>query len=472
MRSFKCIVAVACGLLLSACKTFSPDGGMGLVSAATEEAIQKDVVAVRGADDERRAREVVDRLLRRPLSAEAAVQIALLNNRGLQAAFSELASAEAQMVESSLPPSPTVSLLRLASSAELEIERKIVADILALATLPARADIAADRFLQAQYRAIAETLRVATEARRAYYRAVAARESAGALAQAKLAAGAASELAGKLGATGAMNKLDQAREHVFYAEVSAQSATAQQRIMSERERLIRALGLWGSDLGFRLPNALPVLPPRIQALPSVEVEAVRRRVDVRIARIELDFMAKSASLTQATRFLNLLELAGISKTTREAGSSPVRAQGVEAEFQIPLFDFGEARVRQAEEKYRGALHRLAEKAVNARSEAREAYAAYRSSYEVAVHYQREILPLRKIIAEETQLRYGAMQIDDFALLIEARQRLAAIGVAIEAKRDFWLRKTDVLNAVLGGAPAASNEAPAPMSAPESRAGGR
>ncbi|HEV1999936.1 MAG TPA: TolC family protein, partial [Xanthobacteraceae bacterium] len=270
---------------------------------------------------------------------------------------------------------------------------------------------------------------------------------------------------------GAMNKLDQAREHVFYAEVSAQLATAQQRITSERERLIRALGLWGSDLGFRLPNALPALPPRIQALPTVEVEAVRQRVDLRIARIELDLIAKSARLTQATRFLNLLELAGISKTTRGAGSPLVHARGVEAEFQIPLFDFGEARVRQAEEAYRGALHRLAEKAVNARSEAREAYVAYRSSYEIAVHYQREILPLRKIIAEETQLRYGAMQIDDFALLVEARQRLAAIAAAIEAKRDFWLRKTDVLNAVLGGAATASNEAPAPMSAPESRAGG-
>ena len=372
------------------------------------------------------------------------------------------------MVESSLPPSPTFSLLRLASSAELEIERKIVADILALATLPARADIAADRFLQAQYRAIAETLRVATEARRAYYRAVAARESAGALAQAKLAAEAASELAGKLGATGAMNKLDQAREHVFYAEVSAQLATARQRITGERERLTRALGLWGGDLGFRLPSALPALPPRIQSLPTVEVEAIRRRTDLQIARIELDALAKSLELTQATRFLSLLELAGISKTVRETGSAPIHARGFEADFQIPIFDAGEARVRGAGESYRRAVHRLAEKAVNARSEAREAYFAYRSSYEIAVHYQREILPLRKIISEETQLRYGAMQIDDFALLAEARQRLAAIVAAIEAKRDFWLRKTDLLSAVLTGAEGGPRETPAP----ESRAGGQ
>ena len=119
----------------------------------------------------------------------------------------------------------------------------IVADILALATLPARAEVAADRFWQAQLRAAEETLRVAADTRRAFYRAVAARQLAGFFQQAQSAAQTASELARRLGESGAMNKLDQAREQVFYAEVTAQLATARQRAASERERLVRG----GSD---------------------------------------------------------------------------------------------------------------------------------------------------------------------------------------------------------------------------------
>jgi outer membrane protein TolC len=88
--------------------------------------------------------------------------------------------------------------------------------------------------------------------------------------------------------------------------------------------------------------------------------------------------------------------------------------------------------------------------VNARSEAREAYRGYRSTYDIAGHYQREVLPLRKIISDETQLRYGAMQIDDFALLAEARQRINSTIAAIEAKRDFWLASVDLGVAAIGG----------------------
>src|SRR5207245_2324233 len=109
------------------------------------------------------------------------------------------ALAEAQMVEGSLPPNPRISYLRIAGSAELEIERAVVADILALATLPARSEIALVRFRQAQLRAALETLRLAVETRRAYYRTVAAQELAVFLAQAQSAAETAAQLAVRLG---------------------------------------------------------------------------------------------------------------------------------------------------------------------------------------------------------------------------------------------------------------------------------
>jgi outer membrane protein TolC len=455
------VAAVAAGsLLLAACKTFSPDGGLGPVAAFANQELGKDVVAIRNAEDARTARSAVERLLKRPLTADAAVRIALLNSRRLQAAYNELAIAEAARVGSSLPPNPTFSLSRIAGSGEVEIERKIIGDILALATLPVRADIAADRFRQAQLRAIAETLRVAVGARRAWYRAMAANELVGFLAQAQTSAALAAQLARRLGESGAMNKLDQAREQVFYADVATQLASARQRADSERERLARMLGLWGSDLDFRLAGTLPALPARPKALPAIESDAIKRRVDLQIARIEIDALAKLHGLTNATRFINFVEVAGVSRTTRLAEGGKLRERGVEVEFQIPLFDFGEVRVREAEQSYMEAVNRLLERAVNARSEARDAYRGYRAAYDIAAHFEREVLPLRKIISEETLLRYNAMQIDVFALLAETRQRIAATTAAIEARRDFWLADTNLFVAVVVGGSAGDTGEPA------------
>jgi len=418
-------------LLLGGCASFSPDAGMGVVSGIAATELTKDALKIDGEEAAAAGRARVRRLLASTLAVDAAVQIALLNNRGLQAAYNELGIAEAATVEASLPPNPAFAISRLSTSVELDIERRIVGDILALATLPVRANIAADRFHQAQLRAAEETLRVAAEARRNYYRAVASRQLVTFLTKASSAAETAAKLARQLGETGAMSKLDQAREQSFYVDIATQLIAARQHAEREREALIRSLGLWGNEIEFKLPQMLPAVPQRPMSLPAVEVDAVRRRVDLQIVRIEVDTLAKSYGLTNATRFINLLDVAGVSRTQREAGGARGTGGGVEV-----------------------------------RSEARDAYAAYRSTYDIAVRYRDQALPLRQTITEETLLRYGAMQIDVFTLLTEARQRLAVNIAAIEAQRDFWLAATNLGAAVAGGgvAPGGGAVSSAAMSA--------
>jgi len=462
-------VPLAAFLLIGGCAGFSPDGGLLPVNEIAGPALGQDAVALRTPEQADAARSRVKALLRRPLTADRAVSIALLNNRELQAAYNTLGLAEAAMVQAGLPANPTVSLERITGPGSVEIEGRIVGSLLQLATLPLRSEIASDRFRQAQLQAAADTLRIASEARRAFYRTVAAQALVAHFAQARETAQTAAELARRLGETGAMNKLDQARNQAFHAEIVAQSGTARLRAASERERLVRALGLWGDDLDFRLPAQLPPLPARARSLAHIETEAVRRRVDLQMARIEADLLAKSYGLTNATRFINLLDVAGIGTSKREGGES-VRERGFEIELQVPIFDFGAVKVRQAEENYLQAVNRLTAKAVNVRSEAREAYRAYRASYDIARHYRREVLPLRQIISDEVLLRYNAMQIDVFALLTEARQRVSAANAAIEAERDFWLAETNLGSAVLGGNAPGASEATSPTVAAEAAGG--
>ena len=465
-------LAIASLLILGGCASFSNDTGMDVVTATAGVGINKQVVAIRGDDDATVARKATDNLLKRPLTADAAVQIALLNNMGLQAAYNELGIAEAARVQASIMPNPTISVGRISGSAEIEVEKRIVGNILALATLPVRAELATNRFRQAQLRAAEETLRVAAETRRAYYRAVASRQTIFVMADAKSSAETATKLTTRLGESGAISKLAQARDHVAFAEIAAQLAAARQRMLTERERLIRWMGLWGNDLAFRLPDNLPSMPRRVQVLPAVESEAVLRRVDIQIARLELDAMAKSYGLTQATRFVNLLEVAGVAKDTRDrATGETTRDRGFEVEFQIPLFDFGEVRARQAEQSYLQAVNRLTEKAVNARSQARESYRTYRAAYDIAAHYRTEVLPLRKIISDEMLLRYNAMQIDVLTLLTEVRQRTASINASVDAQREFWLASVDLAAAVMGGGVSGASEGSGMAAAAPAESGG-
>ncbi|CCD87550.1 putative Outer membrane efflux protein; copper resistance protein B [Bradyrhizobium sp. ORS 285] len=450
MQGIKRIAALAAAMALAGCASFSPDGGMSVVTDITARTTAKEVASVRTEDDAARVRDATHRLLARPLSADAAVQVALFNNKGLQAAFHQLALSEADAIEASLPPNPTFSLMRISGDGAFEAERQVAGDILALATLPLRSEIARERFHQAQLRAALTTVRLAAEVRRAHVRVVAANQLVTLLVEAQSAAEATAKLAAKLGETGALNRLDQAREQVFYAETTAELATARRAAGSARERLIRLMGLWGDDLTFRLPDHLPTLPRRPLTEPFIERDAVAHRIDLQIARQELTALATSLQLTEATRFVTLLDLAGLDRRTGEADGRVIRERGYDVQFQIPIFDGGEVRLRQAAETYNIAFNRLSERAVTVRSEARDAYHSYRAAYDIAGHYAREVLPLRQIISEEMQLRYSSMQVDIFALLLEARQRLASRRAAIDAVRDFFLAEAELSAAVDGG----------------------
>jgi outer membrane protein TolC len=443
-------VLIAAAASLSACRTFSPDGGMDTVAMVAGTGLNKDVIQVRSPEDEAAVRTRVTRMLHHPLSADAAVQIALLNNLDLQAAYNRLGIAEALAVKASRPPALSFSLSDVSTPVELDIERKVIGSLLSLVTMPARTRIASDQFAQAELRAAEDTLRVAAETRRAYVRAVASREIGAALGEAKANAEASAELAGHLQQTGAVNKLDQARRELFATETDTELVGARQQATAAHEKLTRLMGLWHTDLDAYLPSALPQLPGSTRSVRAIEQEALNSRVAVQMARLEMEAMAKSYGLTRKTHFLNALDAAGISKMQKDKGEERAEGGGYELVLEVPLFDFGKANVREAEQRYLEAANRLGQLGANAASEAREAYGAYRATYTIARKYEAEVLPLHQTISAETELQYNAMQIDAFALLQAAREQVRAKVAGIEAKRNFWLASTDLSVAMLGG----------------------
>ena len=451
----KVTVTVLIGLLAGGCAKFTADGGMSPVTDNVRREIGKDAVKLSSAEATQRARERVQALLSEPLSEDTAVQIALLNNRGLQAAYNDLGVSEAEYVQATLPPNPALTVSRVfGPTGFAEVGFQLVGNLLAFATLPRKSEIAKREFEEARYRAVATTLSLSVDARRAYVRAVAARQQLALLEQARQTADASANMMKQLGETGAANKLDQARVTTFYAELSAQVAQARLAEKREREALNRIMGLWGSDLDYKLPSRLPALPAAADNLADVEVEALRRRVDLIILRYEIVTLAKSVGFVEATRYMSFLEL-GLGyrnelEISDEGRQSSKNRYGLDLGIVIPVFDTGEARVTTAREIYMRAINRLTERSVNARSEARLAYSTYRATYDIARYYQTRILPLRRQISSEVLLRYNGMLVDVFEVLVEERDRISANVAALNALRDFHLAIADLQAALIVG----------------------
>lgn len=438
-------------LALSGCATFSADGGMDAVDRATTTKAGASTKLLRNDDDRRALAAQLAPMLAQPLSVDDAVRIALFNNRGLQATYWELGIAEADLVQAGRLQNPVFGYEHKRGGGQTSIERSLTMNLVGLITAPLATRIEGRLFEQTKLRVAAAAVTTAFDTRRAYYEAVA---GAQAVEYAKGVAGAAdasAELAQRMRRAGNWSAYDQAREQAFHAEAMADVARASKDASAARERLTRLLGLAGKEADYPLPDRLPDLPAAPRELADVEQAALRERLDVQAATQDTAHTAAALGLARATRFINVLELGALRE---HEGGEPV-SRGYELSLEIPLFDWGSARTRRAEAVYMQSANRLADTAVHARSEAREAYRAYRTSYDLARHYRDVVIPLRKQLADETLLRYNGMLLSTFELLADAREQTVAVAAAIAALKEYWIADADLESALGGRLPPAS-----------------
>ncbi len=443
MRKFVRTSVGLSALLLAGCASLSPDGGLNDVSSLTQNRIGQ---AAHFTKDASGGAQQVQELLRSPLTVESAVQVALLNNSALRVSFAELGVAEADFVQAGRMRNPGFSFGRLSGGGDAEIDRSVMLDIVGLLTLPTRKRIEGRRFEQAKLQVAAQAVQLAADTRRAYFTAVAAAQSAAFAAQVRAAAEASSELGDSLAKVGNWSRLDQARERAFYQDAVTQLARAKFEATASREQLIRLLGLWGAQQEFALPDRLPDLPTRPREMNNAEAQAMSQRLDVLAARWDTEATASALGLTKTTAFINVFD-AGYQN--RSATGRP-RDNGYQVSLELPIFDWGGAKVARAEALYMQSVHRTTDIAVRARSEVREAYSGYRTTYDIARHYRDDVVPLRRKISDAVLLRYNGMLASVFELLADSRDQLASVNTAIETQRDFWIAETKLQVAINGG----------------------
>lgn len=430
-------------IFLAGCASLSADGGLNDVSSLTQSRIGQAANFKKDSGDNGAE---IQALLGKPLTAESAVQIALLNNSALKASFAELGVAEADFVQAGRMRNPSFSFGRVKGGGDAEIDRNVMFDIAGLLTLPTRKRIEHGRFEQAKLQAALQATQLASDTRRAYFIAVAAGQSAAFAEQVRDAAEASSELAESMAKVGNWSKLDQARERAFYQDAVTQLARTKHEAIASREQLIRLLGLWGAQQDFSLPDRLPDLPSQPKEMNDAEAQALSQRLDVLAARRDTEATASALGLTKATAFFNVFDAGYANKST----TGLPRENGYQVSLELPIFDWGGAKVARAEAQYMQSVHRTTDVAVRARSEVREAYSSYRTTYDIARHYRDDVVPLRKKISDEVLLRYNGMLASVFELLADSREQLMSVNTAIETQRDFWIAETKLKSAISGG----------------------
>ena len=398
-------------------------------------------------------------LLETNLTAQAAVRIALLNNRSLQAEFEGIGISQADMAQASrLKNIELVGSWRFPDRPPslMDVEYSAAADFLDLLTLPARKKIAARNLEETKLRVADRVLRLASETQTAFYTLQAGEQLAKRLGVSVEINDAAADVAQRQYDAGNINDLELQNQQssVAQSRLDLMQSQAQARVV--RERLNRLLGLAGEQINWQIADELPSLPEQESPLENLESLAVNQRLDLAAARRQAESVAAALRLKNKTRFLPGVTV-GVSTERNTDGQ---RVTGPTLGLELPLFDQGQPALARLAAQYRQGQNNYAAMDVNIRSEVRQTREALLAARNTAEHYSKTLLPQRQKILHETLLHYNAMQKNSYDLLAaKEREQLAERGY-VEALRDYWIARAELERAV-GGRLSLTNETNAP-----------
>jgi cobalt-zinc-cadmium efflux system outer membrane protein len=437
---------------LGGCTTVSLNAGFDEVSALVEERGARKIFWNSGTELDKEALEQVRSLLKGKLTVDEAVQVALLNNRQLQATYSELGVAQADLVQAGLLRNPIfhAAVLFLQKGGRPELEAGADMNFLDVFYVPLRRRVAAARFEEAKLLVTGAVLDFAAQVRTAFYLHQ-ANEQMLELRQTIVQALTASlEVARRLNEAGNTTDLDFARERALTEAGKLALRSAEVAVRQSREHLNNLMGLWGKDTEWQIDERLLNIPEQGMQTADIERSALSRSVDLSHARQRILVAGEQLGFNRSTALLPELDF-GV-HGEREEGSWQV---GPEIAFPIPLFDQGQARISRALAELRRAQMEYYGLAVRIRSTARALRDRMEGARDRALYYRDILLPLQERIVNEVQLQYNAMQIGPIQLLRAREQQIETAVAYIEALHDYWLARGD-LGQILNGRLPSSN----------------
>src|SRR5438045_6915856 len=408
----------------------------------------KQVEWQKDAEPSDQIRGAIRTLLRRSLSADAAVQIALLNNRELEATFEGIGSAQADLIEAGLLKNPIFAgdaRFPNRSPSGTNIEMSIAQEFFDLLLIPFRKKVAATQLAKTKLRVCDTILKLAAETKTAFYELQAEQQLLGRLKAINETDATAVELAQRQHEAGNINDLDLANQQATYSQSKLDIAETTASIRAGREKLNRLMGTWGDDTAWKIDDKLSELPAADVAQRRLESLAINQRLDLAATKVEIGAVVGSLGITKTYRYVGSVEV-GVD-TEKETDGQRVTVPTWQLE--LPIFNRGEGRIAKLQAQLRQAERRLESEAVAIRAEVREARDRLIAKRDLTTYYRDELLPGRKKILKLTLTHYNAMLKSPYDLLLAKQNEILAERSYIGALRDYWIARADLERAVGG-----------------------
>jgi cobalt-zinc-cadmium efflux system outer membrane protein len=434
------LLAAVLPLAVAGCATANPK--------AARDDVNKTVAARLGQFAGGASGEIVGAGVPTHLTAPAAVTMALLNNRSLQAEFAEIGISQAEVAQAS-----RLQNIQIAGSwrfpnrppTAADVEYSVAGNFLDLLTLPAKKKMAARNLEQTKLKVAHKVLQLAAETQTTFYDLQAQTELGKRLDTILEVNEAQADLARRQFDAGNISELELENQQAPAMQSHLDLIRAKTEMQKEREHLNRLLGLTGEQIHWQIAEELPALPEKELALENLEALAVTQRLDLAVARGQVESIAAALRLKRKTRFVPGVKL-GVDTERSPDGQ---RVTGPTLDLELPIFDQGQPALAKLTAEFQQAKDNYAAQEINVRSEVRAAQSALLSAREAVEFSQKNLLPLRRKILGETLRHYNAMQKSSYDLLAaKEREQLAEQG-GIAALRDYWLARVELERAVGG-----------------------
>jgi outer membrane protein, heavy metal efflux system len=441
IRNFGVLLS-ACAL--AACAHVDPNPAFAELAKTVHLRTGKRVQWNRGSAADAEAQAAVTSLLHRPLTANSAVQVALLNNRNLQATYEELGVAQADLVEAGLLRNPIFTFERRFPGHALELD--LFKEFIDVLLLPLRKRIAAAQFEAAKLRVGHEILTTAADVRAAFYEHQGDQQLIEMRQTVADATALSAETALKMREAGNLRDLDLASEQATHAQAKIELAKSQASAVASREKLNKLMGAFGAQTNWTVSPRLPELPGRDISASQLESRAIQQRFDLAAARQQFIAEARARGIAGAEAVLQGAEVGAHYEHEVESG---VYSIGPSVNVPIPIFNQGQPASARASAKMRQAQQRYLALAAEIRSDVRAARDRMLLARRQVEYFKSTALPMRTRVTQESQLQYNAMQISPFQLLQAKQEEVKAGADSIEALRDYWVARTELEKAVGG-----------------------
>ncbi|MFT5113878.1 MAG: outer membrane protein TolC [Parasphingorhabdus sp.] len=425
------IASTLATLFITGCTSMPVNQGLDDVQFLVQQQSGTSLTLPMAGSELQLSEQEVTKLLAFPLKIKDAEKIALHRNALLKVKLANVGLAAADYAQAGRMENPGFSLARFSSE---DFEATTLFDIGGIVLMPLRRKIAARQLQSAQYRAAGDVLDHLKSTRDLWIKAVTEIQKTRLMEEVLEAGETTNELTRQMTAIGHSSKRESGESELALVEM--RTALSRQRIVeiSTHEQLVQALGIWGSDASIVvLPDKLQLQPEKPIPYEKVAEFAVRNRLDVQIAKLELEGMANNLKLTKRSPFFNVIELGSVLEKVEGE-----KERGFEIEFSLPLFDWGGIKTEKARIAFLQAEAQAQSTVVSAASQARDALHAYRRTWDIANAYSDQVLPIQEALNREELLRYNGMLISVFDLLKNAKKSLQIKIRQIEALRDFWL----------------------------------